>query len=202
MRSPRSTTGFPSRRSPRFSASTARRCGGFEASSRRTASERYSRGVRRPAGHRPFRPRSCSGCAGGGDDWRAPGRRRHWRSCATPRSGTGGSSRSAAKRSAAGWLGMRLQIARQRTGTLASETARRKRDVRIPDTWPARDRAGCRARCEPHFGRIASAVPWMKAWIFTTCAGVSLPVKSGIPFDIRPFVKTKRSSSAIVSVAE
>jgi hypothetical protein len=32
-----------------------------------------------------------------------------------------------------------------------------------------------------YFGRIASAVPWMKAWIFTTSASVSLPLKSGMP---------------------
>ncbi len=32
-----------------------------------------------------------------------------------------------------------------------------------------------------YFGRIASAVPWMKAAIFVTSASVSLPVKSGMP---------------------
>lgn len=35
------------------------------------------------------------------------------------------------------------------------------------------------------FGRIASAVPWMKAWIFATSASVSLPVKSGMPRNTR-----------------
>ncbi len=33
-----------------------------------------------------------------------------------------------------------------------------------------------------YFGRIASAVPWIKAWILTTSASVSLPVKSGMPW--------------------
>jgi hypothetical protein len=32
------------------------------------------------------------------------------------------------------------------------------------------------------FGRMASAVPWMKAWIFTTSSSFSLPVKSGMPW--------------------
>ncbi len=31
-----------------------------------------------------------------------------------------------------------------------------------------------------YFGRTASAVPWMKAWIFTTSSSVSLPEKSGL----------------------
>jgi hypothetical protein len=35
-----------------------------------------------------------------------------------------------------------------------------------------------------YFGRTASAVPWMKAWIFTTSASVSLPEKSGMPLPV------------------
>ena len=31
------------------------------------------------------------------------------------------------------------------------------------------------------FARTASAVPWMKAWIFTTSSSDNLPVKSGMP---------------------
>jgi hypothetical protein len=34
------------------------------------------------------------------------------------------------------------------------------------------------------FGRTASAVPWMKAWIFTTSSSDNLPVKSGMPSDM------------------
>ena len=45
----------------------------------------------------------------------------------------------------------------------------------------AMDRFACARNDNLHFGRIASAVPWMKAWIFTTSASVSLPVKSGMP---------------------
>jgi hypothetical protein len=32
-----------------------------------------------------------------------------------------------------------------------------------------------------YFGRMASAVPWMKALILSTSSAVSLPLKSGMP---------------------
>lgn len=44
---------------------------------------------------------------------------------------------------------------------------------------------------EVHLGRIASAVPWMKALIFSTSSALSLPVKSGIPRDMAGPLKTK-----------
>src|SRR6218665_2704730 len=35
--------------------------------------------------------------------------------------------------------------------------------------------------CSPYFGRIASAVPWMKALMLSMSSLESLPVKSGMP---------------------
>ena len=49
-------------------------------------------------------------------------------------------------------------------------------------------------------GRIASAVPWMKAWIFTTSASVSLPVKSGMPWSRNGPLNTMSFRFAIISV--
>ena len=49
------------------------------------------------------------------------------------------------------------------------------------------------------FGRIASAVPWMKAWIFTTSASESLPVKSGMPCALNGPLNTMLLRLRIVS---
>ena len=52
------------------------------------------------------------------------------------------------------------------------------------------------------FGRIATAVPWMKALIFSTWAAVSLPGKSGMPCAPSGPLNTYRSRLAITAAGE
>ena len=65
--------------------------------------------------------------------------------------------------------------------------------------WARRLRSPCaRLRAFGHFlGRIASAVPWMKALIFSTSSTLSLPVKSGMPRLMAGPLKTNLSRCSI-----
>ena len=56
----------------------------------------------------------------------------------------------------------------------------RRRRSRRPDVAPF-----------SYFGRIASAVPWMNAFSFSTSSAPSLPVKPGMPLFVNGPLKTK-----------